>query len=73
MQSGPRVLILLPSDSTNHPQMVQEGKGEGGQEGEVNNGNRVRMRAGSKQDKDWELFVEICDACAEMIRGSQCQ
>lgn len=74
MQSGPRVLVLLPSDSTNHPQMVREGEGERGQEGEENNmENGVRMRAGSAQDKDWELFVELCDASAEMIRGSQCQ
>lgn len=34
MQSGPRVLFLLPSDSTNHPQMLREGRA-GGRTGET--------------------------------------
>lgn len=28
MQSRPRVLFLLPSDSTNHPQMMRDGREE---------------------------------------------
>lgn len=52
MQSGPCVLFWLPSDSTNHSQMLREGRGEDGRgrkeetgQKEQQYGNRVRRRA----------------------------
>lgn len=56
MPSGPRVLLWLPSDSANHPQMLREGRGEEGRGREEETGHKEGQYGNSEKESQIHIY-----------------